>query len=262
MIRRVDEKSRDRFLALLAPHACAGVRMETAFACYAHHPQVAGFYLNENAALMTMGTTALLCGEWTDTEELAAFLDFAGVCRVENAPALPGFAPTGELLLCRPARPVCAAPEAFAPAARAERGRWTPAPQESELGENLALPLTLAPDLWQLRCAALLETDPDGWYADACLRRRQGAVIAAVGSENAYWATAGLYAQNAQNAYLTGVATAPKQRGKGLATGLVQTLCDSVPQKNVWLLCDPALQGLYGRCGFLPVGSARCQKRR
>lgn len=223
MICKVDEKNKDRFLALCAGDEPTALRMETAFACYQAHPAVCSFYVSENAALMLSGDSLLCAGSFTNVEELRSFAAFCAVRRVEGAMPLAGFLPQKVLVLCRS--------------------------KKMALPVEKAQTVTLEPDLWRLRESGLF-TDKDGFYADACLRRRQGAVIAAAEENGCYLATAGIYAQKGKNAYLTGVATLPQHRKKGLATATVAALCRNFADKNIYLRCEEALLPFYARLGF------------
>lgn len=226
MICRVTAQTKDRFLSLLAADPCNGARVETAFACYAQHPQMASFYLaDDTAALLVLDGSLLCCGSVPDRQELASFCAFAGITAAEGAGPLPGFKVNEKLLCCR-----------------AADTSWQTATQ---------IPTTLAPDLWQLRQAALLDADPDRWYADACLRTRADrAVIAAAEYDGKYIATAGIYAMNQDAAYLSGVATRADCRGRGYAAALVDALCHRVANRSVYLLCAPALVPFYEKLGF------------
>lgn len=227
MIRRVDQSTKDRFLLLAGRSDCAGLRLETAFACYEAHPAAASFYLaGEEGALMLAADSLLCCGV-LPADELAAFAAFFGVRQMEGCGPAPGFS----------ARPVLVM----------RRKAHTPPPSRP-----LAAPakVTLTPDLWRLRQANLLAADPDAWYADACLRCRRGAVIAAVEGENGYLSTAGVYAVRPQSAYLTGVATSPAARGQGFAQAAVAALCERFAEKELLLRCAEELRGFYEQLGF------------
>ena len=222
MIRRALPEEEAEFFLRAKNHPLAALRMRAAWDCYKNHPQLCGFYLADKACLLLTGQTALVAGPVTDAEELAVFFRFSGVRQAENAPPLPGFAPAEHLLMAR-------------------------APAPAPLPEKV----TLTPDLWRLHEAELFE-DPDGWYADACLRRRQGAAIAALESGGRYAACAGLYAQSDTDAWLSAVTTHPDFRGRGYASACVSALLAGC-EKKVWLLCRPQLKALYRPLGFEKV---------
>jgi len=50
--------------------------------------------------------------------------------------------------------------------------------------------------------------------------------------------------------WLTGVLVATEQRGRGIAGALIETALKTT-EGDVWLFCDPALQGFYQRSGFI-----------
>lgn len=205
------------------------LRFASAWNCYGAHPSICSFYrLEEGGVLLVTGKSALVAGSCRDAEQLGAFLRFMGVQQVENAPPLLGFSPAECLLMQKPAG----------------------------VGPKSVLsqcPVTLTPDLWRLHGCGLFE-DADAWYADACLRRRHGAVIGAVQDETGrYLASAGLYAVDEHSAYLTGVVTSPHSRRQGHASAVVAALCAWAQEKQVFLLCLPQLYSLYQPLGFRTV---------
>lgn len=227
MIEKVTPKNKDRFLALCAADDCAGIRLETAFACYENHPSVCGFYLaNDSLAVMLSGKSMLCCGRLDESAELAGFAAFCRVVKAEGAPPLAGFAQSAAVVM------------------RRRKGSPLPALKERKI--------TFSPQLWQLKDIGLAE-DADAFYADACLRLRSGAVIAAAEREGEYLATAGVYALRADSCYLTGVYTRPQQRGKGYAKAVTAALCRKFADRDIYLRCRPDLQGFYEALGFLPL---------
>lgn len=50
--------------------------------------------------------------------------------------------------------------------------------------------------------------------------------------------------------WLTGLFVAPTERGRGVAAGLIAAALTSV-EGNIWLFCEPELNGFYQRLGFV-----------
>ncbi|MEG1932232.1 MAG: GNAT family N-acetyltransferase [Pygmaiobacter sp.] len=215
---------RERFLAQLAADPCAGVRIETAFACYEQQPAVASFYWTEHAALLLLGDSLLISGTVEDAQELKDFCAFARLARVEGGGVCPqGFAARRTLCM---ARAVGAA-------------------------RRTATPFAARVDLWKLSRSGLLGVDADAWYADACARRNRGlAEIWTVCDGEDIIATAGVYARRRDAAYISAVATRADHRGRGLASGLVQGLADAYGDGTVTLRCTEELRPFYERLGF------------
>ena len=236
MIRQVDEENRGCFFAALESDPLFGGRIATAFDCYAQKPGLCRFYLAGSAALLLQGGGALLCGRLgaAQAQELAVFLRFCGVGRLcARAGALPGLG----------GRPVCAL--VLPPRTGGIAGRW-PLPA--------GIKLQAAPSLWALRAAGLpAGTDPDGWYADACIRTGRGLARVWTAEQNGRpVATAGLYSLRPapQGAYLAAVETLPAFRGQGIGHALTAALADSCPALPVRLLCTAATAPFYRALGF------------
>lgn len=243
MIRRLTPALRPRFLALLGEDPLFGGRLATAWDCYEDRPGLCSFYLAGGAgALLVQGGGAVLCGRLGrgGVQELALFLRFCGCGQlVARAGALPGLSGRPLAALLRPPGLLLAP-------------RW-PLPA--------GLQLETAPSLWQLRGARLPAVpDPDGWYADSCIRTRWGLarVWAAADGAGRPAATAGLYSlrQGVQGGYLAGVETRAPFRGRGAGRGLVAALADSCSGLPVRLLCSPALAPFYKKMGFVEEGAA------
>lgn len=176
---------------------------------------------------MTLGSGALLCGSMTDVEELESFLSFAGVTRfLSDRTMLYTWRIVPQLLM-----------------------RYEAAPQKAPP----PFVVEEKPNLWQLAHSGLLHgADDEGWYADTCLRVNQGeADVRAIAEGGAYIATAGVYALDADKAYITAVATDAAHRKKGCAAALLAALCAAyAPAHSLYLLCAPGLRRFYEKQGF------------
>lgn len=71
-------------------------------------------------------------------------------------------------------------------------------------------------------------------------------------------AIAGTSAENSASAMIIGVATAPEQRGRGYASAVVSSLCNTVLSGGRQFLClfyeNPAAGRIYHRLGFEEIG--------
>ena len=280
MIAEVTKETGAKFHHLLAQNPLQGCRLGALFACYAPFPALCRFFfVGENAALAVLGPAALLAGEVPPEagEELAAFLQFLGVKRVEggslSAP-LPGYI-TAELALMVRGRGPAGVPAegqfACTPE-QAQKPPWPPLYTEEETplgilktpgGQTLRLaenPPPLA--VFALLCEEGLfeKGGQNGFYADICARRLRGLCsVFALYSGGQMVATAGVYARGFETGHVACVAVAKPWQGQGLAAFLLQAVNRRCGEnETLTLTCKAGLCPLYEKAGYVKTGTLFC----
>ena len=242
MIRLLDTlKNTEWRLCLYGP---AGARLLSVYQAYAGRP-FALFWAQTDE---TGRTTALLCsldGDFTlccgpdaDGEELAAFLSALGAEIVfceEPAGLALGFRPveTGTAL---------------------RLGRLIPAPAVPCSRE--ACPGEIYEILAAGAGPGLTLPDKTAFHADLSHRLRHGAALAATALWEGKPAACAVACAAEETAYISGVATLPSCRGRGLGAAALSDLCRDLGARTVWVLALPQTQGFYEKLGFVPSGTA------
>ena len=223
MIRLLDTlKEEQRRLCL---HGPAGARLLSGYQAYAGRP-FALFWAQTDKTGCTTALICLLdenftlcCSPDADGEELAAFLSALGAQRVFCEK------PAGLALGLYPMETGTAL----------RLGRLLP---------PSAVPCRLdaAPgEIYEILAASagpgLSPPDKTAFHADLSHRLRHGAALAAT-------------------AYISGVATLPSCRGRGLGAAALSALCRALGPRDIWVLALSQTLHFYEKLGFVPSGTA------
>ena len=191
------------------------------------------------AALTLNGSTAQLCGQPQDWEELLGFLQFAGITHLiaEAAPQLPAAA-GAPLFLYR------MTPQSQLPLAQAPQG-YT---------------LTRSPSVSRL-AAQLFPQEPerqDCYYSETCTALAHGfaRVLALQDAAGRPVSTVGAYAMANGEAYMAMGETLPELRGQGIGGWLIPYLANELAGEGwaVTFLCGAERCHFYERLGFVLQG--------
>lgn len=189
------------------------------------------FATGEGGLVQLRGAGALAAGP-ADSEELAAFLAFAGVSSLRSDGAIPAG--------WRPGEPVRQLALAGAPPA-------LPAPPGAFLTEEPS------PRLAAALQPGLTGEERENLFADLCARRNHGlgALVTAVDAGGGPLGCAALLLEPAtRTGVVTAVAVAPAARGRGVGRWLAAAVCRPYGDWRLLLECAPALAGFYGPLGF------------
>ena len=242
MIRLLDTlKEEQRRLCL---HGPAGARLLSGYQAYAGRP-FALFWAQTDKTGCTTALICLLdenftlcCSPDADGEELAAFLSALGAQRVfceKPAGLALGLYPmeTGTALRLDRLMPPSAVP-----------CRLDAAP--GEIYEILAA--SAGP--------GLSPPDKTAFHADLSHRLRHGAALAATALWEGKPAACAVACTAAATAYISGVATLPSCRGRGLGAAALSALCRALGPRDIWVLALSQTLHFYEKLGFVPSGTA------
>ncbi len=244
MLNRVPPGKTARLLRRLHISPAYGVRVGALALAYDGMPFFA-VWRQENALLARLESSFFLCGESSDPEELAAFLQFnpyfcrlrgeaGSVERVARRLELPHRVERFLLMACR--SPVEAP---TAPVERTADLRAVYAVMRAVAGEQFALPPF------------------EAWYADMSHRIRHGCGRAYLLREaDAPAAACMVSAEDETAGLLSGVATAPDFRRRGFASAVLARACGDLLEAGRLpvLECRRELAEYYALRGFEPVG--------
>lgn len=242
MIRAVTtEEQKQTFAHIIDPWPAQRAVMGRDLVLWAGNPGAPSqlFLLDDRAALLIYGATALLCGDpgqdgW---QELAAFLQFTGTAQLRSTVPAPGWPvkdhshcfvlPAGSRL------PPCPLPGGTA---------VDTDPPASELAAIMFPENEASRDVYYVKTNAARN---HGMGLVWLLRDGQGAPASTV--------TATLYGGEA---YLQMGYTLPHKRRQGLYRALITAMANELAGqgKTVTLYCAPALCGLYEAFGFTQNG--------
>lgn len=237
MIRRVLTEAEERcYLNRVADALCLGTAMEVRCRMFREVPQLGHqFWLSENAAIALSGDTASVVGEY-DPEEMAAFLDFAGMQKLLT----DGEAPTGWV----------PADTLYAYAVR------SPLPVHCPGGMSI----DRQPSLMTFTDLALSGEDAaakESFYAQACAKRNHGMGAFWVASLNGTPVSAVAASEICGGfAYMSQGHTLPDFRGGGIGGALIAAMANSLLEQEVtpcWL-CREERRHFYEAMG------ATCEK--
>ncbi len=216
------------------------LRIKSAFISYnLNHPDCEFYFVSPNSNKLIDSEVGILCiqgksciyaGPLQNSEEIESFLNFLQVESFSsNNMVLLGYDYTPQYLMCL----------------------------YKNTAENIFFNgIDDEPDLWKLSESAVLSNvDTQAWYSDTALRTKKGvAHIMAVsiknGNNKEYVATAGIYAMDEDNMYISAVETKIEHRKKGYASALIHTLANTHASKNAYVLCLPNMGDYYEKLGF------------
>ncbi len=217
------------------------LRIKSSFTCYGiEHPDCEFYFVTkekENAQdrelgiLCVQGKSCIYAGPLQNSEEIENFLSFLQIDSfTSNNMVLLNFNYTPQYLMCL----------------------------EKGVAEDVfCANLDVKPDLWRLsQSGVLTDIDPNFWYGDATIRAKHkiGHVMAVNlinnDGESEYVSTAGVYAMDDNNIYITAVETKSEHRKKGYASALIYALANLHKNKNAYVLCSPDLGHFYEGLGF------------
>lgn len=194
-------------------------------------------------ALAFSGTSAQCCGA-CDPEELSSFLRFLGTEQLTwRGPCPPGF--HAEQPLCQMRMALKNAPE---PGAIPQGFALMKEPPMFPVTELVAQDPEFAAQEQEFK---------DSFYARSCALRNRGLaeIWALSDSAGRLAATAGIYARDEKQAFLSGVHTHSALRNRGLGGWLVSALAAHMAQQNTEtvLWCRPRREPFYRALGFETV---------
>ena len=94
----------------------------------------------------------------------------------------------------------------------------------------------------------------EDFYSDMIYRKKAKTVISAIVRAEGMPAACGAVHLSPGTALLTICACVPEYRGKGYASKVVNALLDRCADRDIYLMCMPAMHDFYARLGFLTVG--------
>lgn len=245
MITNISPDNAPLITSILRDSPCIGARLEVDRAIARQNPAVPyRFYLSGDRALLGLNTnTALLVGAPQDPEELTLFLSCTGVGRLfSDGWAPPDWERESFFRLLREPGATCPSTEPV--------GELFPSDSDTEYD-----PAPSAGDIIQLleqSSGNILSPEArDRLYADINIRRNHGcADICGFRYQGRLVSTAGAWALTTQEVYIACVETHPTVRRRGLATRLIEGLCNRYPDHSSTLICTQKLLPYYQRMGF------------
>jgi len=216
-------------LSALPKNGVEAQKIRSLLTAYGTEYDFCRFYLAENAFIAQLNGDFIICGDGeTDAAELAEFLGFCGFSSVFCSKKL------GESLskkLCTEAKIV----NLMQFDGNIENcGFFTVTPKILTPSEAYSV----------IKTGFDIEFEP--WYLDMSHRVRHNIsrLYGFCGS-----ALAVQYAINGE-ALISQVATLPEQRGKGLASRLISSVCGELRDFSVYVICDDELTDFYRKNGF------------
>lgn len=254
--------------------------MRAAYRCYGAEHANCTFYFAAHAeeapphgVLCVQGRSALYSGAMHDADELESFLGFLQVKSFKsNSMLLPNWKPVPQYLMhlsAGGAVHVCAAsvdehPDLWA---LAHSGVLTDIDPDAWYADACSRTNKAIADVRAIAVPPELRADAQKAPSDSGANNTEspavstgvshpaqpGATITAQSSNVApqYAATAGAYAIDEADIYITAVETKADYRGCGFGCTLISSLARAYADKDKWLLCKPALHGFYEQLGFV-----------
>ncbi len=226
----------DEFMPLSMPNDIFVMRMRAAYRANGINSVYCKFYMvskgeNEPDGIICIdGANAFYAGELQDADEMESFLGALKIrCFKSNNMLLPGWEAVPLYIMKRE--------------------------KSCDVGVYVA-PVMDKPDFWELsKSDVLSDIDSEAWYGKATrlTNAKQAdirAIALSIAGKAQYVSTAGIYALDDNNAYITAVETKEEHRGCGYASTLISVLTKAHKQKDFYLLCKPNKHKFYERLGF------------
>lgn len=209
-------------LVFLPMHGVEAQKIRSLFNAYGAGYDFCRFYRADDCYISVLDNSAVICGEKCNAEELCGFLLVSGVSEV------------------------------FCETALAEKLYELPFSRNDVNlllfgGESVEVTHrepTLSEAFGILKTSFAFDFEP--WYLDMSHRIRHGvSYLAAEGAS----CLCVQYDLNGE-ALLSQIATLPEYRNKGCAKRLIYSVCASLPQRKIYVLCEDELLAFYKKIGF------------
>ncbi|MGN0700822.1 MAG: GNAT family N-acetyltransferase [Oscillospiraceae bacterium] len=206
----------------MPPHGIEAQKIRSLYNAYGAGYDFCRFYRAEGCFISVLDNSAVVCGECLDTEELRDFLLMCGVSDVFGEAAL--------------------ADKLCPPFSRSDVNLMRFCSEISPEISHSSPKLSEAYDI--LKTAFPIDFEP--WYLDMSHRIRHGVSSLAANGASCLCVQ---YDLNGE-VLLSQIATLPEQRSKGYARRLINSVCASLPNREIFVLCEHGLLDFYKKIGF------------